>query len=95
MLPAITTLPLALPPPASPACAAAWQSERLGAVLFATADTLPDLRKIDDALRCANRACGLWAVGWAWRIGDATARLSAPLLSLTRLFLLRPAAASA
>lgn len=35
------------------ACAAAWQSERLGAVLFPTADTLPDLRKIDDALRCA------------------------------------------
>ncbi|PRW21058.1 AAA+-type ATPase (ISS) isoform B [Chlorella sorokiniana] len=31
-------------------CVAAWQSERLGAVLFPTADTLPDLRKIDDAL---------------------------------------------
>jgi hypothetical protein len=32
-------------------CAGAWQSERLGAVLFGTADTLPELRRIDDALR--------------------------------------------
>ena len=31
--------------------AGAWQSERLGAVLFGTADTLPELRRIDDALR--------------------------------------------
>ncbi|EFN50839.1 expressed protein [Chlorella variabilis] len=31
-------------------CVGAWQSERLGAVLFPTADTLPDLRRIDDAL---------------------------------------------
>ena len=30
--------------------AAAWQSERVGAVLFPTGDTLPDLRRIDDAL---------------------------------------------
>ena len=34
------------------AVAAAWQSERLGALLFGTADTLPDLRRLDDALRC-------------------------------------------
>ena len=45
--------PATNPPLAPLACAAAWQSERLGAVLFPTADTLPDLRKIDDALRCA------------------------------------------
>ncbi|KAL4451370.1 hypothetical protein ABPG77_009442 [Micractinium sp. CCAP 211/92] len=31
-------------------CVGAWQSERLAAVLFPTADTLPDLRRIDDAL---------------------------------------------
>ncbi|KAL4855618.1 hypothetical protein ACK3TF_003942 [Chlorella vulgaris] len=31
-------------------CVGAWQSERLGAVLFATAESMPDLRRIDDAL---------------------------------------------
>ena len=36
------------------AVAAAWQSERLGALLFGTADTLPDLRRMDDALRCGG-----------------------------------------
>lgn len=37
--------------PLFPSFPASWQSERLGAVLFATADTLADLRRIDDALR--------------------------------------------
>lgn len=31
-------------------CVGAWQSERLGAVLFPTAESMPDLRRIDDAL---------------------------------------------
>ena len=31
-------------------CVAAWQSERLAAVLFPTADSLPALQRVDDAL---------------------------------------------
>jgi len=31
-------------------CVGAWQSERLAAVLFPTADVFPDVRRIDDAL---------------------------------------------
>ena len=31
-------------------CVGAWQSERLAAVVFPTADTLPSVRRIDDAL---------------------------------------------
>lgn len=40
-----------LPTPRTPSAAAgAWQSERLAAVLFPTADTLPAVRRIENAL---------------------------------------------
>ena len=66
----VSCMPEADPP--RPAChagpllsAGTWQSERLAAVLFATADTLPDLRRIDDALR--------WGGGGGGGVGGAVA----------------------